>query len=79
MKRLSGLMKSLRKKILLLKTYQAENETKNPGKKTRDMVEVPRGNEEEDRHLYDFNRLSQLPPKPKILKFFSKITKKNKS
>ena len=76
MKRLSGLMKGLRKKILLLKTYQTGNETENPGMRTRDMMKVPRDDEEEDRHLYDFNRLSQLLPKPKILKFFSKIAKK---
>ena len=76
MKRLSGLMKGLRRKILLLKIYQMGNETENPGKKTRDMMKVPRDDEEEDRHLYDFNRLSQLPLKPKILKFFSKIAKK---
>ena len=76
MKRLSGLMKVLRKKILLLKTYQTGSETENPGKMTRDMVKVPRDDEEEDRHFYDFNRLSQLPPKLKILKFFSKTPKK---
>ena len=78
MKWLSGLMKGLRKKILLLKIYQTGNETENPGKKTRDMVEVPRDDEEEDRYLYDFNSFSQLPPKPKIRKFFSfqKLPKK---
>ena len=40
------------------------------------MVEIPRGDEEENRHLYDFNRLSQLLSKLKTLKFFSKIAKK---
>ena len=40
------------------------------------MVEVPRGDGEENRHLYDFNRLSQLLSKLKTLKYFSKIAKK---
>ena len=78
MKRLSVLMKGLGKENLVLKTYQTGNGTENPGKNTRDMVKIPRDDEEEDRHLYDFNRLSQLPPKPEILKFFSKIAIKIK-